>query len=88
MCLIQMQKYCKNYPVLLSFTEFEVLSLFSDSFLVTPASKTLLAFVADLQPGAWKLPVTFVTHWSWESRALQVNNAESLLGTFLMGLVG
>lgn len=86
-----MHKNFKKYHVLLSFTEFEVLSLLSDSFSFTPASKSLLAFAAALQPGAWKLPITFVTHWSSQGRltAQQVDSAKSLLDKFfLMGLMG
>lgn len=90
MCLTQMHKNCKKYHVLFSFTEFEVLSLLSDSFSFTPASKSLLAFVAALQPGAWELPITFVTHWSLQGRltAQQVDNAESLLHFFFMVFMG
>lgn len=80
MCLTRMHKNCRKYCALLSFAEFEVLSLLSDSFSFPPASRSLLAFVAALQPGAWKLPVTFVTRWSLQGRltAQEVDNAGNL----------
>lgn len=58
-----MHKNCEKYHVFLSFAEFEAFSLFGDGFSFSLASESLLAFVAELQPGAWKPPVTFIICW-------------------------
>lgn len=42
-CLMQRHKNCRKYPVLLCFTEFQVLRLLSVSFSFPPASIQILA---------------------------------------------
>lgn len=71
-----------------TFPEFEVLSLLRGTFPFIPTSKHLLAFVTALQLGAWRLLITFVKHWSSQDRLSlqQADSVESLLDNILWAL--